>query len=296
MRAETYWRAALARSAQAQASGALVPLSTERLDLPELAPFVLRRLVSRTPIHLRADGPRPNPFLPWEAELEVASLGDDHVLLLNKFPVQPAHLLVITRRWQPQAGWLGLADWQAVTRLSSDCGGLWFFNSCAAAGASQPHRHLQLLPRASGEPSCPLAPLLRQQLQARESSRHGPLPADQGFEPWPWAYALSRRCDPCDPLELERLYLRHAELLELGKPGQEPQPRHPYNLLFDDEWLLTVRRRQEHCAGFSLNALAFAGYLLATEGSQTDWLRQRGPWALLQAVAWPRPAAPHRAP
>lgn len=281
VRAEAYWRAALLRSAEAQGSGALVPLRTQRVDNVELAPFVLRRLLSRTPRHLRAGGPKPNPFLPWEPELEVARLGADHVLLLNKFPVQPGHLLVITRSWQPQAGWLTGGDWQAVAQLAADCGGLWFFNSCAAAGASQPHRHLQLLPRASGEPSCPLAPLLRAQLNGSEPG-------------WPWAYALSRRRDPLDPQELDLLYRRHARLLDLGDPHQDPQPLRPYNLLFDDDWLLTVRRRQEHIAGFSLNALAFAGYLLATEHSQHAWLVQHGPWALLQAAAAPPlvPASP----
>ena len=73
----------------------------------------------------------------------------------------------------------------------------------------------------------------------------------------------------------------------LGSPQQDCQPLHPYNLLFDDRWLLTVRRSREHCAGFSINALAFAGYLLATEKSDLSWLEQQGPWQLLQAVASP---------
>lgn len=286
VRAERFWQAGLERSARAQAVGALVPLRTQVVAAPHLAPFVLRRLLSRTPKHLRAGGPKPNPFLPWEPELEVARLGEQHVVLLNKFPVQPGHLLVITSRWQPQAGWLGPADWGAVATLAADCGGLWFFNSCAAAGASQPHRHLQLLPRSSGEISCPLAPLLLGQLgQLQGQGDAGPAPPV-----WPWSYALSRRIEPHDPAELEELYLRHALQLGLGDPRHDPQPRHPYNLLFDDDWLMTVRRRQEHCAGFSLNALAFAGYLLATEHSQLDWLERHGPWALLHAAAW---SAPH---
>jgi len=46
-----------------------------------------------------------------------------------------------------------------------------------------------------------------------------------------------------------------------------------------------IRRRQEHVAGFSINALGFAGYLLLTEHSNLDWLKAHGPWALLEAVA-----------
>lgn len=282
MRAEAYWRQALARTAEAQACGALVPLRTELVQLAGLEPFLLRRLLSRTPKHLRAAGPKPNPFLPWERELEVGRLGEEHVLLLNKFPVQPGHLLVISRTWQPQAGWLEASDWHAVSQVAADCGGLWFFNSCAAAGASQPHRHLQLLPRHCGERSCPLASLLEGQLAGERAAPR-----------WPWCYALSARRDPEDPGELASLYLQHADALGLGAPARDPQPRHPYNLLFDDHWLLTVRRRQEHCAGFSLNALAFAGYLLATESSRMDWLEEEGPWQLLRiAAAERRPELP----
>ncbi len=282
-RPERYWRLALDRSAAATASGALVPLHTEQLPAEWASPFLLRRLQSRTPKHLRSGGPKPNPFLPWERALQVELLASGHVLLLNKFPVQLGHLLLISAEWQPQAGWLQPADWQAVSQVAADTGGLWFFNSCPTAGASQPHRHLQLLPRAAGEPSCPLASLLNAQLNGLADG-------------WPWPYCLSRRRIAAGqgPLaqaqaadELQDLYLDHARLLGLGSPSQATQPLHPYNLLFDDGWLMTVRREREHCAGFSLNALGFAGYLLATERSDLTWLQHHGPWQLLEAVAAP---------
>ena len=271
-RPERYWQQGLECSLRAEASGALVPLATERVREPALEPFQLRRLLSPTPRHLRTSGPRPNPFLPWERELEVARLGADHVLILNKYPVQPGHLLLITQGWQPQAGWLQPGDWRAVAAVAADTGGLWFFNSCAAAGASQPHRHLQLLPRLATEPSCPLAPALWEQLLQRRPA-------------WPWCYRLSRRQDPGGGSDLAALYHQHALALGLGDPQHQPLPRHPYNLLFNDHWFLTVRRRQEHTAGFSINALGFAGYLLQTEHSDLGWLRRHGPWALLQQVA-----------
>ena len=275
MRAESLWRGALALSESARASGDLVPLRTELVEDPGLHPFVLRRLLSRTPKHLTGGGPRPNPFLPWEPALELQRLGAGHVVLLNKYPVQPAHLLLITQDWQPQAGWLAAEDWRAVVAVSQDTGGFWFFNSCAAAGASQPHRHLQLLPRRADEPSCPLADCFRQQLA-------GEPPA------WPWRYAIAARRRADDPAELEQLYRRQARELDLGEPGRDAQPRHPYNLLFDDDWFVTVRREQEHCAGYSVNALGFGGYLLATSRSDSGWLERHGPWELLRRVATPR--------
>ncbi len=280
-RAERLWQAGLQRSDQARADQALVPLATDLLVLPDAEPFVVRRLLSATPKHLRASGPRPNPFLPWDPRLEVTRLGESHVVLLNKYPVQPGHLLLITQHWQPQSGWLQASDWRAVADMDADTGGLWFFNSSAAAGASQPHRHLQLLPRPAAASSCPLAELILQQLDQQQSN-------------WPWHYAISRRQPQLDEQggtpnerarELEQHYRNHAHLLELGDSRHDPQPRHPYNLLFTDQWFMSVRRQREHCAGFSVNALGFAGYLLATQGSDLDWLQQQGPWQLLRSVA-----------
>ena len=257
----------------------MVPLATRTLVDPTLQPFVLRELISRPPRHLRPEGPKPNPFLPHDLPLEVASLGGSHVLLLNKYPVQTCHLLVITRQWQPQSGWLDANDWAAVAEVAADTGGLWFFNSAATAGASQPHRHLQLLPRDAGAPSCPLSPQIEHLLQ--------------GAPRWPWAYRLSARRDPLGGTDLPELYAHHCHSLGLGAAEWDPAPAHAYNLLFDDHWFLTVLRRREQQAGFSVNGLGFAGYLLCTAESDLDWLKRHGPWRLLSDVAMPgaEPAA-----
>ena len=272
MRAERYWRQAATTAQRALEQGALVPLETRELQLEGTAPFVVRRLEGAPPRHLASKGPKPNPFLPWEPPLEIGRLASSHALILNKYPVQPAHLLLITQGWQPQAGWLDEADWRAVGHVAADTGGLWFFNSGPVAGASQPHRHLQLLPRHPGEASCPLAPLLQSQLP-------------NGAGPWPWRYALSARRDPQQGRDLPLLYREHALRLHLGDPAAPGEPRHAYNLLFDDRWFLTVRRVKEHCAGFSVNGLGFAGYLLCTAHSNLDWLQAHGPWTLLAEVA-----------
>jgi len=267
----------LERSQRALARGALVPLATERVEQLGQGPFVLRRLLSATPKHLRSAGPKPNPFLPWDPDLEVERLGETHLVLLNKYPVQEGHLLLITQRWAPQAGWLDSGDWNALHQIDQDSPGLWFFNSCAAAGASQPHRHLQLLPRGPEQLACPLQPWMEAQLAGE-----GPA--------WPWRYRLSRRRGQGEAdgaVELEQLYRQHLQELELGEPQRDPAPRRPYNLLIGPDWVLTVERVQEHWAGFSINALGFAGYLLITQGSDLDWLQRHGPWELLQAVAAP---------
>lgn len=72
--------------------------------------------------------------------------------MLNKFAIVPEHFLLITRTFKQQTHLLGaddLAAAHACVRAYHEQGGqelFVFFNSGEHSGASQPHRHLQLLP------------------------------------------------------------------------------------------------------------------------------------------------------
>ena len=261
----------------ATASGALVPLNTSLTHLMGEggSRFELRHLLSATPKHLRASGPKPNPFLPWDHRLEVDRIGDSHVVILNKYPVQTSHMLLITQDWQPQTGWLSMEDWQSLARIDATTTGLWFFNSGPAAGASQPHRHLQLLPRAAGERICARDGWFRRCAQDATTSVQDPL------------LRSSRVAAISSTLTGETLqdhYLALAQDLGLGHPSTDDCPRGAYNLLLSREWMAIVRRRREGIRGFSVNALGFAGSLLSTEASDRQWIQDSGPEALLQAV------------
>lgn len=264
-------------AAAATVSGALVPLDTAltHLNGEHGTRFELRHLLSATPKHLRAAGPKPNPFRPWDRRLEVERIGDSHVVILNKFPVQAGHMLLITQDWQPQTGWLSIDDWHALVRVDASTTGLWFFNSGPDAGASQPHRHLQLLPRRAGEPIC-----ARQDWFQNCADGTTALTDD--------LLLRSSRVVPLRPNStgemLHQLYLFLAHELELGSPSHDSRPRGAYNLLLSRKWMAIVRRRTEGIRGFSVNALGFAGSLLSTETSDRDWIEQSGPEALLHAV------------
>ncbi|CAI6097826.1 unnamed protein product [Clonostachys chloroleuca] len=110
------------------------------------------------------------PFDPFEnppAALKVADLGPAHFLVLNKFAVVPEHFILATTPFKPQTHVLEPDDleatlacieaYDAVTEteegIPSGGGkteqGLYaFFNCGDHSGASQPHRHIQLLPIA----------------------------------------------------------------------------------------------------------------------------------------------------
>ena len=282
MTAETYWQQALECSQSALNSAALVPLATDLDHLVGEAgiTYELRHLKGVPPRHLRSAGPKPNPFRPWDRALEVCEVGDQHVLILNKYPVQIGHMLLITRQWAPQSGWLNLKDWQALVTVDSNTTGLWFFNSGPAAGASQPHRHLQLLPRHPGESVCPRGDWFVELAASQRTTSN----ADQEDPLRQTCFVHRLNGDQQDPIQLCRRYEDLCERAGLGSPNHTEKPSQPYNLLLSRHWLVLVRRRCDGVRGFSVNALGFAGYLLSTEASERSWLQQIGPEGLLRNV------------
>ena len=287
MAAETYWNKALRRSEAARSSSALVPLSTEldHIADPSGITFELRHLTGLPPRHLRASGPKPNPFRPWNKELQVSLVRDRHVLILNKYPVQIGHMLLITRDWAPQAGWLTLEDWQSVVHVDNDTTGLWFFNSGPEAGASQPHRHLQLLPRHQHDQLCPREGWF----DGGTMTAAGPSTIDRDVQLQHHCFVQPFSGLLPEPDALCHCYEQLCELAGLGSPDRSEQPRLPYNLLLSRRWLALIRRRCEGVKGFSVNALGFAGYLLSTDASDRGWLGRVGPESLLRDVVPPAP-------
>jgi ATP adenylyltransferase len=283
MVAEGLHKLALRRSQDALENGALRPLST---DIETWAGsgeggFEIRHLVGAPPRHLRAAGPKPNPFRPWDQRLELTRVGREHVLILNKYPVQLGHMLLISQSWQPQMGWLSLMDWTAVCQVNQDTGGLWFFNSGPQAGASQPHRHLQLLPRKQGDRLCPRDAWFQQHLLDATSSRPmDSLERSISIKPLPLTWSGS---------VLLEVYLDLCQHSGLGSPQRNEKPLAPYNLLISAGWMALIKRSCDEVHGYSVNALGFAGYLLSTERSNRTWLEAHGPEALLKKVVATNP-------
>ncbi|KAF8425230.1 hypothetical protein EV426DRAFT_561657, partial [Tirmania nivea] len=99
-----------------------------------------------------------DPFLSPEPGLIVGPIGPAHTLLLNKYCVLPRQLLLITKEFQPQEGELRKEDWRALvdllvqlrisrttTATARPPDNLIFFNCGRNSGASQAHRHLQIV-------------------------------------------------------------------------------------------------------------------------------------------------------
>ncbi|GAB0494153.1 hypothetical protein MMPV_005443 [Pyropia vietnamensis] len=149
-----------ATSARALAAGTLAPIATTTSVHPDSGiPFLLhtlsgpRKPTAREPT-APARAPQPgstpkkrfNPFLPYEPSLFVAAAPPAHVVLLNKFPVVADHLLLVTSAYEAQSSLLTAADLNAAWAVLAEVDGLAFYNAGGMAGASQHHKHLQVVP------------------------------------------------------------------------------------------------------------------------------------------------------
>lgn len=63
--------------------------------------------------------------------------------MFNKFMLARNHLLVVTRKYQPQWFELSQSDLETSYLVLRALEGFAFYNSDARAGASQRHKHLQ---------------------------------------------------------------------------------------------------------------------------------------------------------
>ncbi|MEO0373119.1 MAG: DUF4922 domain-containing protein [Cyanobacteria bacterium P01_A01_bin.17] len=278
------WNQIVYRTQQAITCGALQSISTvtERIEQQGLN-FVVRvsdNIARKVSVSKKSKNKR-NPFLPYEEELFVADLSPTHVALLNKFNVVDHHLLVITRHFEPQESWLTLPDFKALANCLAEVDGLAFYNGGRAAGASQGHKHLQIVPLPLIENDSFATPLgalamTPSMLQGRLELPflHGIVPLSVDWTASPQAVAT----------ELMQTYRSLYEAV--GLPAEDhPQP---YNLLVTRRWMLLVPRSQESHAHISVNALGFAGSLFVRDNDQLERLKQIGPMALLQQVTYPR--------
>jgi ATP adenylyltransferase len=285
---------ALARTrlAAAAESGALRPIATETHWLNRHGCHLPVRLLKRFRTKIaagqaqraEAEAGRPaNPFLPYEPAMYVCHLPPRHVVLLNKFPVLDEHLLIVTDDYHSQDELLDADDFTALLTGLARVDGLGFFNGGKAAGASQHHKHLQLLPLASFGGELPLAPLLAQAEFTDDGiGRSAALP---------FAHAIAR-IEPswlADPISgSAAMAVRYRELfaaLDIKLDGQTAPL--PYNLLATREQFWLVPRRRENAGEFYLNALGYAGAMLVLEEAQIERLAAADPLQLLAEAGLP---------
>ncbi len=292
------WNRLLRTSRLALDAGALLPVPADHAFLEDSGVrfFVrvlagLRRKAEARRKQDRAEqaGRDANPFLPPEPELVVADLSETHLAVLNKFNVVDHHLLIITRRFEEQEMLLTPGDFEALWLCLREYDGLGFYNGGAEGGASQRHKHLQVvpLPLAPEGPAVPMTPLLAK--ASLDAHGRGTVPA------FPFRHAFVRL--PAGLWQRPVEAARHAGeeyrrmLLQAGmeppRPSGPTRQSLPYCLLVTREWMLLVPRSREHFAGISFNSLAYAGSLFVWNEALLERLREQGPLNALRQVGFP---------
>lgn len=291
----TLWSAIVRQTGHALACGALRRIQTRLVTIEDGGVRFLIRQVSslerkeQDAQQRKTESPgnrAANPFLPYEPDLFVANLSDTHLVLLNKFNVIDHHLLIVTRRFELQENLLNAADFRALFDCITQFESLGFYNGGPAAGASQPHKHLQIVPLPLDEsaPHLPSEPLLA---AARNDGTVCTVPG-LGFV---HAFAALDERLVDRPRELAGIafdtYLRllDASGLHAIEVDGEPRQSAPYNLLVTTRWMMLVPRSAESTEGIAVNALGFAGSLFVRNDAQMQTITRLGPMNVLQRVA-----------
>ncbi|OGA44426.1 MAG: phosphorylase [Betaproteobacteria bacterium RIFCSPLOWO2_12_FULL_62_58] len=284
------WPALERATRHALACGAMQPIETEQEVVEDAGVrFLVRRVSSlaRKEVDRRERAASPaNPFLPYEPDLFVAEVSATHVALLNKFNVIDPHLLVVTRRFVHQESLLDRDDLAALLACMAGREALGFYNGGVTAGASQPHKHLQMVPLPLGEGGAltPIDAVL-------DTVPHRPGFCTVPRLPFRHTFAWLEPALSDDPLKaaarFEALYLAaiaHIGVTAVEREGERRQSA-PYNLLLTRRWLLAVPRAHEHFDSISVNALGFAGSLFVRDEAQLAAVKRTRPMAVLRAVA-----------
>ncbi len=294
MKKGTLWDSIVRTSEQARAVGSLFSVPTHYTFIEEEGTRffvrVLAGLQRKDEARKKQDaalqgGNRLNPFLPPEKNLVVADISDSHIAVLNKYNVVEHHLLIVTRRFEDQDMLLTLSDFEALWLCMEEYDALGFYNGGREAGASQQHKHLQLvpLPLAPEGPSVPISPLFAD-TPANEIVTLPGLPFLNAFVRLGRDQVTLPQHAARTTFELYgKMLLRTG--LNPPHPSNPTRQSMPYCFVVTREWMLLVPRSREYFEDISLNSLAFAGSFFLRNEQQLEKLKAAGPMNALKSVA-----------
>ena len=284
------WKVLVTQTETAISEGALQPIVNDRIVIPDGGiDFVVRVAAN---LHLKTkqkhrfkqrQSVASNPFLPPEPALTLGKILRNHIAVLNKFNVVNHHLLIVTDRFVQQEMLLTEEDFEALYWCLCEYDAVGFYNGGTEAGASQRHKHLQLVPynEVGNDQRLPLEVIL-------PTSQH------KKINQFPFVHAFSR-LEWSPSIENPRLLAQKAsavyhQLLEAAgiqsivtKDGERQSE--PYNLIVTRNWMLLIPRSREFSSGISINALGYIGSLFIPQPHLLDGIRAIGPIALLTEVS-----------
>ncbi|KAI0074645.1 hypothetical protein K474DRAFT_1647701 [Panus rudis PR-1116 ss-1] len=249
-------------------------------------------------------GSKPDPFAPpyipnlYLGELRDEEDGADYVVLFNKYSVVPHHILLVTKEFHSQTAPLLPPDLVQTYQLliaARNAGRKFFaFYNCGNfSGASQPHKHLQLIPIEDDGPpverlaraahiESPDRPFALSTLPyANHVRRLPPSLSSSATSPSTLSHELSSAF--MSLLDLSISTIRHDATYPTGPPS--------YNVILTLDHMHIIPRKeetytlQETGERLSINALGFAGMLLVKSERELEAVRREGVGRILRGVA-----------
>lgn len=199
---------------------------------------------------------KTHPFLPpFEPGLFISAISENHNLLFNKYCVVKNHVLVVTKKFENQTNKLNRQDFAASFKVMRSLEGFSFYNSGPQSGASQAHKHVQIIPYDK-DTRYDIAKLINKEASRLESQTHS-------FQSSLFKFA--HRIAVIPSFEASQDYQQIGEVLEniyeeLLKNLKIDTKTMSYNLVMTESFMMIVKRCKERAFDIlSVNSLGFMG-------------------------------------
>ncbi|CAG8468666.1 2420_t:CDS:2 [Ambispora leptoticha] len=234
-----------------------------------------------------------DPFIFYNPVLLVEEYGD-YIVLLNKFSIAPHHILVVTKEYEQQTDPLFPRDleavWHYMVQFKSKRS-LAFYNCGNNSGASQPHKHIQILPLSNDPPiSACFNDVDKKPGEKFDfpqfSFIHHVIILDQKRIIGSSEEVIGEYLGEA----FHSLYDAMIESLRLHSENVSANLAFPvsYNFLMTTSWMIMVPRMHENFRQVSVNSLGFGGMLLVKSEECLELVKSLGVIKILDAVTVPK--------
>jgi len=226
---------------------------------------------------------KTHPFLPpFEPGIFITNLSDTHNLLFNKFCVVKNHCLVVTRKFENQTNPLNRSDFAAAFKVMRALEGFCFYNSGPQSGASQAHKHFQVMPYDKDHRYDIL------KLIDKEASRlENPTASFECS-----LFKFAHRVGVIPSFDNNQDYQQIGESIEaiyesILRDLKIETKSMSYNLILTESCILVVKRSKEKAFDMlSVNSLGFLGTFLLKDKEQLDFALKRNPLEILEDITF----------
>ncbi|WPH03811.1 Hypothetical protein R9X50_00669400 [Acrodontium crateriforme] len=212
---------------------------------------------------------------------KLCDIGNDHVLIINKFSFARPHLMLLTSNgYRRQYEVLDSSDiealWSALNAVGPRAEYVAFYNCGQDGGCSRLHKHMQLMPK----PDNTFAAFLEPGSQRKEPK-----------VPFHWFY---HRFDD-EYITSTTVHEVYSDLFKQAKGAYEsrnnvvkniaPGAACPHNMIMTRNWMVIIPRQRAAAQGLAgANAMGMLGYLAMATREEIDGWLEMGPEKVLKEV------------